>query len=795
VNPILSIVLTLAGVVVPSSLLAWAVSRWLTPVSLRLAALLVGIVLVTLHLGVFTSLVPVPLDEVVRGYPYKGVVGEVTSRNPTTNDSVKQMLPWMEVVREELFAGRAPVWNRYSFSGYPLVGNGQSAALSPYLLATLFVPLPGQLVAMAGLKLFVALLFGVLFLREEGAGKTAALAGAMAFAFSVYQNVYLYYPHTSVSALLPAMAWSIVRCMRGGGARDRVALALVTAAAFSSGHPESVLHLAMASAVVMGVEAASGPSRRSLSRLSGLTVAFAFLGVMLAAAAWVPLAAGIGESQRLESLEAGGEVSPAFPGTALWAAIHPDGFGNPARGTWRWMFNYPMVAPTFVGLVPLMLLPGALVAGRSDRRTRLFAVSSLVFLLLALKWTVIGKVFAVMPLVETAANDRLRFVVVFFVATAAARRLGVLERSGPSVVDLVSGFVLLGYSVYVFRKLAYATIVQGHVVITILLAAFLAACLAASMSLWRNWKLEGAGAIPVVAAMAIGVELFLVNLPYNALVPGGLYAPRLPIVEKVHEMAPDEPYRIVGHDWVLMPNASAQYGLEDVRGSDPMAWGPYTRFFERLQTEDMALDVLRTQRHGDSAVDFLNIRFLLGEPGFDAGEGWRRIYSGSDGDLFENEQWVRRFFAPARLLPASAFDARNVDDLRDAAVVDDPSLTEPRDNPPAVGMWISQMAPSRFRLTIDASAETFIASSQPAMKGWKVEIDGETADIVRVNGAFIGFRVPAGTSKVKVSYEPLGWKIGLVASLLAVVALLASAGVGRGRSREPGSLRQRPTAD
>lgn len=780
-NPILDVALTIAGVILPSAALAWAVNRWLAPVSFRLAALLVGLVLVTLHLGVFTTLVPVPVDEVARGYPYEGVVGKVESRNPTTNDSVKQMLPWMEVVREELFAGRAPVWNRYSFSGYPLVGNGQSAALSPFLLATLFVPLPGQIVAMAGLKLFVALLFGVLFLREERVGRAAALAGSMAFALSVYQNVYLYYPHTSVSCLLPALAWSIVRCMRGVGRADRVTLALVTAAAFASGHPESVLHLAMAAAVVMAVEAVSGPSRRSLARLSGLTVAFALLGVMLAAAAWVPLAAGIGESQRLESLEAGGEVSPEFPRTALWAAIHPDGFGNPARGTWRWTFNYPMVAPTFVGLVPLMLLPGALLAGRSDRRARLFAVSSLLFLMFAMKWTILGELFASLPLVETSANDRLRFVVVFFVAAAAARRLSELERSGPSVVDLAAGFVLLGLSVYVFRKLAYATIVPGHVVITILLAAFLTGCLAASMSLWRNWKLEGAGAIPFVAAMAIGLELFLVNLPYNALVPGEYYAPRLPIVEAIREAAPDEPYRVLGHDWVLMPNASAQYGLEDVRGSDPMAWGPYTRFFERLQAEDMALDVLRTQRHGDSAVDFLNVRFLLGEPGFDAGDGWHRIYSGADGELFENEHWVRRFFAPARLLPAGVFDPRNVEDLRENAVIDDPGLTEPQDNPPAVGMWISRMTPTRFRLTVDASAETFIASSQPAIDGWKVEIDGRDAEIIRVNGAFIGFRVPAGTSKVKVSYEPLGWTIGLVVSLLGFVGLLGSSRVGPDR--------------
>ena len=76
----------------------------------------------------------------------------VDARNPLTNDTVKLFLPWMQVAREELSHGRAPLWNRYSFAGYPLLGNGESAPFSPLFLATLFVPLPKQIVAMAGLR-------------------------------------------------------------------------------------------------------------------------------------------------------------------------------------------------------------------------------------------------------------------------------------------------------------------------------------------------------------------------------------------------------------------------------------------------------------------------------------------------------------------------------------------------------------------------------------------------------------------------------------------------------------------
>ncbi len=151
-----------------------------------------------------------PVDEASRGYPWHGIVGDVESRNPLTNDTVKLFLPWMQVVREELAHGLAPLWNRYSFSGYPLLANGESAPFSPLFLATLFVPLPKQIVAMAAPKIFAALVFTFLFLKREQASDAAATFGAVVFAFSTVMTVFLYYSTASVVAFLPAAAFALL---------------------------------------------------------------------------------------------------------------------------------------------------------------------------------------------------------------------------------------------------------------------------------------------------------------------------------------------------------------------------------------------------------------------------------------------------------------------------------------------------------------------------------------------------------------------------------------------------------
>ena len=67
--------MTLLGIALPSLLLVAALRRWVTPVPWRIAGLFFALTLIFLHGAVFTSRLPVPVDEVAQGYPWRGVVG------------------------------------------------------------------------------------------------------------------------------------------------------------------------------------------------------------------------------------------------------------------------------------------------------------------------------------------------------------------------------------------------------------------------------------------------------------------------------------------------------------------------------------------------------------------------------------------------------------------------------------------------------------------------------------------------------------------------------------------------
>ena len=762
------ILLCLSGIILPGLALVWLLRRWVEPIRWSVALGFLLLVLSVLGGAIFTSKMPVPLDEVIRGYPYRGIFGDVLVRNSLTNDTVKLFLPWMDTVRDDLFGGRAPLWNRYAFSGYPLLGNGESAPFSPFFLATLLVPLPKQLVAMAALKLFVSLLFTYLYLRSLNVSTAAAVFGAAVFSLCVYQNVYLYYSATAVSALLPVTAFALRRCFTRPQPASFFVFAIVVGCLLAAGHPESVFHVAVGAAALIVIEVLTRGDKRGVL----VCVAATIFGLLISAPVWVPVFEQVLQSERLTEISGHRLMTPAMPASAGLTLFNPDALGNPARGTWWGPLNYSVLASSHFGLLALALLPVSLF-GRANRYERGLALLSVGLFLIAMNWTGFGHFVNAIPPFPFVANDKLRFVAVFFAVCAASMAVARIDRER-LVITIGGATAILTVAIAILIKQslpAYAT--AGCIALGLFIVSVLAL---------YSHKL--AHLIPVIAtALTIG-ELAAFNWPFNALVDAKYFRPSLPIIDRIRTDASEEPFRIVGHDWVFLQNAAAHYRLEDVRGSDPMAWGPYVTFFRLIETADRSFGVARIQNVMHPAVAFLNVHYLLAEPGFSVGFPWKQIYEGPDGILYRHERPIPRFYTPAHLVgrregvPLLA-QLEVLTDFREAVVVD--GAAGP--NQVIESIWIRQFGSKRFRLTLEAPERMFIASSQPAAPGWRVRVNKKPVRIMIVNGAFIGFWVPPGKNQVVLDYRPLSFYGSL---LLMFVAVAAAVGWATLRSRNKG---------
>ena len=91
---------------------------------------------------IFRGLLPIPMDMIVGMYhPWRDIVWDnleagVPFKNFLITDSVRQQLPWRQLVIESFKNSRLPRWNPYSLAGTPLLANLQSAPF--YIFNLLF---------------------------------------------------------------------------------------------------------------------------------------------------------------------------------------------------------------------------------------------------------------------------------------------------------------------------------------------------------------------------------------------------------------------------------------------------------------------------------------------------------------------------------------------------------------------------------------------------------------------------------------------------------------------------------
>ena len=85
-----------------------------------------------------------------------------------------------------------------------------------------------------------------------------------------------------------------------------------------------------------------------------------------------------------------------------------------------------------------------------------------------------------------------------------------------------------------------------------------------------------------------------------------------------------------------------------------------------------------------------------------------------------------------------------------------------------------------YEMHVTAPRHTLIASSIPSWPDWHIRADGKNVSPLRINGAFLGFLLPPGEHEVRVWYAPWSFRIGVIVSLITMIARLHTA---------PGGLR------
>jgi hypothetical protein len=112
---------------------------------------------------------------------------------------------------------------------------------------------------------------------------------------------------------------------------------------------------------------------------------------------------------------------------------------------------------------------------------------------------------------------------------------------------------------------------------------------------------------------------------------------------------------------------------------------------------------------------------------------------------------------------------------RDAPELIDPIEADPIEADPRATVRPIEAHPGHIVLKVTAPRPVLIATSVGWPEGWRARSGDRSLPIVVVNGAYVGFRAPAGTSRVELRFVPPGLIPGCAlaaAALLLCVALV-----------------------
>jgi hypothetical protein len=712
----------------------------------------------------------------------------------------------------ELQAGRLAFWNPFIYEGSFVL-----PVLYPLDLLHAFFPGPAAVSWLLTLHLPLAALAAYALARDLGAEPPGAYAAGVVYALGGLAlsslNLYVF---LQALALAPFVVLLLRRTAVRGG-RTSLLAALVLAAAASTLAVEFV-----GQAVVLGAALglAAAPRAHAVPRLA-LAVA---LGLGLASVPVVVTAGLLRETVRGEGFEGAVALGNPLHPVALLQTVLPNLFGalsRPVEAWWGGRFfskGFPYFLSLYVGPLALALA----VAGVRGLERRARAV---LLLLAALAvWYALGPHGGLAPLLaRLPLFSSVRFpskaLLTPHLALAVCAGLGLdrlrrgeglrpfaaaLAATGVLVLAFGGGLVAGGEGFLRESGVDASRTSEALRVLRLDAAWALAVVLGALLLSWSVARgALGASRAGVCVAALLVLDLVRAGRGMNPQTSPSFFAP-LPEMAALR-LADLEGGRVFSYGVETSPafrRMLARGGPHQSLASfyvNRQVLGPYANVVDRVETPeatDLTSFVPRPRELGPEAYEpgavavllpWLRqaavVRVLSLDPlehpdlelvaRVDAGAG-TTIHAYS-----VRNAWPRAFVA-CRARAASREEAY---DLPYQAGFD-PSHEVALEEPAAAGCARGRttrevLSPRAERYLVEADGPGLLVMRDSFARGWRAEVDGRGAPVLRANGKHRAVPVPAGRHEVRLRYAPPGLEAGFVLSALSAVVL----GVGWWRTR------------
>jgi hypothetical protein len=732
--------------------------------------------------------------------------------NREQTDSVLMFQPFFQHTRARL--PDVPLWDPYLMGGRPYQANSQAGVFSPFSVPAYVLPFWDSLALIAALKLFVAAFGAFLLGRVFGMRFAGALLCGVVFGFSLWSVTWVSWTTMSVWACLPWLCLLSELCLRRPGPLPFAGLATVVGVQFLGGHPSSSFQVMVAVALFWLVRAvASRPLRERdlLLRLATFGGALA-VGTALAAITLIPFAELLSHSIDIDARTAAASDAHEPARYLLGVFLH-DWWGRGSNVSLEFASSLEEHA-YYVAALPLMLAASALML--APRRERIVvAAVGLVALAVAAGIPPFFDVVKALPGFDAARNGRLAVIAVLCAAVLAGWALDDLTGPAPSewarrLLPALCAVVLLIPVVWVARRVSLDSLGDGLRIAwgfaspgqdgdSIRMASLLEWLLPALLAMALVWlRLSGRLGVPAFVGLALALvvlDLFRAGMGYNpAIRERDAVQPTTAAIRYLQSQRPNRfaglhPEAPITLAVPIPPDVAVRYGLYDARGYDFPFEKRYAELWRRVIAQSPDCNyAFCPESAGRSpralrALGLLGVTDLLQNRGDPPLRGFELAYSGDDARVYRNPAALPRAFLVGRQQVVDGADAARDAvtaagfSARTTAVVEHP-IAGLGGGDSAGDANITRYGEERVDVDTQATRRSLLVLTDSWFPGWKATVDGHDVPIERVDYLIRGVPVPAGAHRVEFRYEPASWRVGWILSLLALIAILASALIG-----------------
>jgi hypothetical protein len=712
------------------------------------------------------------------------------------SDLRNQVYPLTSLIFDHVRDGMGvPLWNPYQFAGQSIATNPQSSLFYPFAWGMVLLGVPRGVGWLLGFHLWWGGCGFALFARRIGASSAGALAGGIVYEFSALAAAHVGAGHFNYMLAYAWLPWIAAAYWWSRERPNWLLAGLPGAVAFSmsilAGYPP-LIYLSLLWLLglwLCGVAAAPGHYTAAAVRTLRPLLIIGIGGVLLSAVLLLPVTEfALLRSSRAQDANLTFSNSFPMPAGQILTLVIPNLFGHPRladHGYWGLPFYEELTA--YLGIVPLVAI----------FRTRPRPISILLVLMVVLgiviSLGVDGGLFTLLYHLLPGYNlfrvppRMLLFTVVggagltalFITDLQALDHEGRVELLRPVVHWVLPAAAILAAAL-AFLLLAYYTAhsTDDAPPWRLLYSAHMTALAVVAMGaawfglrLWTNHDRLGREPWLVV------LTLFIIVIDLWHISPPMITASTVDVPEMWKLMAQTAPARpdfrvMTVPDEVIWQAGSTYTHHLNVSGYDPLI-------------SDQAQDLLDASGHNPTTpiARLLGVRYVitnkpydwLGLSGF---ETLTEITQEQDWHIYETANPLPHAF----IAPAAQVIADNDMALRKLAsgeidpgqsVVVDRAVNcvsaTPGDMASGAKAQIVRYTPDVVEIATHSEQPGVLVLTDIYDPYWKVTVDGQPADLLRVDTALRGVCVAAGAHQVRFEYRPVLLFVGLLISAVSWV--------------------------